>query len=399
MSGPHCITVKSFRRHELASTEAAVTAPATLDNAISTNTTAVNSTNSTAVDLEHQQPLLPPQQSPAAAAESKQLRKKIVFAQGLSWVVNIVLLLAKIYAFVLSGSKAVMASAADSAVDLISQVVISYTDWQMNRADPHFPVGQARLEALGVLLCASIMAIASFEVVAQSAGVLYEGLETGKLPELELGLVMYVVLLTATVAKLVCFVVCASLKSKSDSMMALAEDHLNDIMSNMAAVAAAALTQFVEGGWWFDPAFAMIISVWILWRWYSIARAQVNKLVGRTAPAEFIEELKRIADEHHEHLTVDCIRAYHFGTRYLVEMEVVLPPNWTLQQSHDVALMLQHKVEALEDVERAFVHTDYTFRDFPEHKVERTLGLRKGSGSGNYSAGEGRSGGGATAGV
>jgi divalent metal cation (Fe/Co/Zn/Cd) transporter len=39
-------------------------------------------------------------------------------------VVNIALLAAKIYAFVLSGSKAVMASAADSAVDLVSQVVI-----------------------------------------------------------------------------------------------------------------------------------------------------------------------------------------------------------------------------------------------------------------------------------
>jgi hypothetical protein len=31
-------------------------------------------------------------------------------------------------------------------------------------------------------------------------------------------------------------------------------------------------------------------------------------------------------------------------------MEVVLPGNWTLQQSHDVALMLQHKVRTLRAV-------------------------------------------------
>lgn len=45
-----------------------------------------------------------------------------------SWIptpaVNIILLVAKVWAWVLSGSKAVMASAADSTVDLISQVVI-----------------------------------------------------------------------------------------------------------------------------------------------------------------------------------------------------------------------------------------------------------------------------------
>jgi hypothetical protein len=52
----------------------------------------------------------------------------------------------------------------------------------------------------------------------------------------------------------VCWLVCNSLKSRSDSMLALAEDHLNDIMSNLAAVGAALLTQRVEGGWWIDPA-------------------------------------------------------------------------------------------------------------------------------------------------
>jgi hypothetical protein len=71
-------------------------------------------------------------------------------------------------------------------------------------------------------------------------------------------------------------------------------------------------------------------------------------------------------------------------------MEVVLPATWTLRQSHDVAMVLQHKVEALEDVERAFVHVDYTTRDYPEHKVERALGLGPSGGSGTHgSAGGG----------
>lgn len=40
----------------------------------------------------------------------------------------------------------------------------------------------------------------------------------------------------------------------------------------------------------------------------------------------------------------------------LEQMEVVMPARMTVQESHDIALILQHKVEGFEEVERAFVH-------------------------------------------
>ena len=92
--------------------------------------------------------------------------------------------------------------------------------------------------------------------------------------------------------------------------------------------------------------------------------------------------------------------------RFLVEIEIILPAQMTVQESHDIALLLQHKVEALPDVERgevvvhqfgachagwgspayqaacrklqlkpsglspaAHVHVDYLKRGEPEHKV------------------------------
>jgi hypothetical protein len=54
------------------------------------------------------------------SAEALRFERKLAFASGLSWVVNILLLVAKLYAYWLSHSKAVLASAADSAVDLVS---------------------------------------------------------------------------------------------------------------------------------------------------------------------------------------------------------------------------------------------------------------------------------------
>jgi divalent metal cation (Fe/Co/Zn/Cd) transporter len=114
----------------------------------------------------------------------------------------------------------------------------------MHQPDERFPVGQARLEALGVLACSGVMAVASFQVVAESCAALYDGFARGTPPELELGVIMYAVLGVATALKLVCFVVCNALKARSDSMVALAEDHLNDIASNLAAIGAALLTQY-----------------------------------------------------------------------------------------------------------------------------------------------------------
>lgn len=71
---------------------------------------------------------------------------------------------------------------------------------------------------------------------------------------------------------------------------------------------------------------------------------QVLKIVGKAAPDGFIQLVESIAHDHYQDLLVDCTRAYHFGARYNVEMEVVLPADMTVAKSHDIALDLQHKV-------------------------------------------------------
>jgi divalent metal cation (Fe/Co/Zn/Cd) transporter len=125
--------------------------------------------------------------------------------------------------------------------------------------------------------------------------------------------------------------------------------------------------------WWVDPAGAILISVAIIYRWISVMQEQIQKVVGHTAPPEFISQVVEIAANHDQRLVVDCTRAYHFGARYNVEMEVVLPGRMTVMESHDIALALQHKIESFDNVERAFVHVDHQERDGLEHKVEREL--------------------------
>lgn len=71
---------------------------------------------------------------------------------------------------------------------------------------------------------------------------------------------------------------------------------------------------------------------------------QVDKMIGKGAPADFIQNLEELAKTHHADMALDNIRAYYFGQRFIVEMEVVLPSAMTVRESHDIALILQHKV-------------------------------------------------------
>ena len=95
-----------------------------------------------------------------------------------------------------------------------------------------------------------------------------------------LSLPLYIVLGAAIGLKLLCYIVCQALSSQSDSMLALAEDHLNDILSNAAAVVAAVAAWMVVNGWWIDPTGAVLISLYIVWRWIDIAKQQVRCGVG-----------------------------------------------------------------------------------------------------------------------
>ena len=53
------------------------------------------------------------------------------------------------------------------------------------------------------------------------------------------------------------------------------------------------------------------------------------------------------------------VRAYHFGARFIVEMEVVMPADMTVRESHDIALQLQHKARCTAQHSTAHPHTLY----------------------------------------
>ncbi|GBG28725.1 Metal tolerance protein 9 [Hondaea fermentalgiana] len=301
------------------------------------------------------------------------IRRRVKLLAGISMFANVCLFSFKIYVSVASRSLAVMASAVDSFLDLVSQTIIYYAMRGTRHVDEEkYPVGRNRLEPIGIIVCASLMGIAGLQLVWESGHTIIRGTIGGEdaaslVPATDRFTVE--LLGTAILVKLCLFVVCHAYRDESDSMMVLAEDHRNDILSNGIALATAFLANKYVNLWWLDPVGGILIAIYICYMWAQVAKEQAEMLEGVAADPEFLEQVRHLADSFHERMYVDVVRAYHFGKHYLVEVEVVLPGTMVVYDAHDISLDLQKRIESLERVERAFVHVDYMARDEDEHKA------------------------------
>eukprot|EP00913_Durusdinium_trenchii_P013693 g12857.t1 len=85
------------------------------------------------------------------------------------WI-NFVLMVCKLYTFLISGSLAVLASLVDSIIDLLGQGALMFTSaLAKGKNEDEYPVGRGRLEPVGVMICAVVMGMASMEVISQPA--------------------------------------------------------------------------------------------------------------------------------------------------------------------------------------------------------------------------------------
>jgi divalent metal cation (Fe/Co/Zn/Cd) transporter len=151
----------------------------------------------------------------------------------------------------------------------------------------------------------------------------------------------------------------AALQLADPTLEALSQDHYNDVLSNGVAAVALILSLYSPNLWFLDPFGAILISLYIIYSWYLTGKEKIEQLTGKSAPDDFIDELLELAEHFDERMLVDTCRAHHFGPKFLVELEVVLPKHTLLVESHDLGMELQYEIEGREEVERCFVHIDY----------------------------------------
>lgn len=240
-----------------------------------------------------------------------------------------------------------------------------------------------------MLTCAALMGMASFEVLKESFETLFYKDSTLEDVTLQQGFYSSISMAAVVVIKLMLLHLCNSASNKRSygsskslqfadpTLEAVAQDHKNDALSNGVSAIALLLTLYSNNLWWCDSIGAIIISVYIIYSWYHTGKEQIEQLTGKGAPQELIKEYIEISEKFDGRLVIDTCRAYHFGPKFLVELEVVMPQHTLLKESHDLGMELQFRIEAREEVERCFVHIDYEARDYDEHVVSKVPELRE----------------------
>nr|KAG5694397.1 hypothetical protein BaRGS_002251 [Batillaria attramentaria] len=274
-------------------------------------------------------------------------------------------------------SLAIISSLIDSAVEILSGIVMWWTSIAIRKRDPYlYPQGRTRLEPVAIVVLSTAMVLAWAFFISESVEVLVELLDDSDatLPSMEIS--TFVMAGSTVVVKFILWVVCR--RVKSPIVQALALDHRIDVCSNAVAIVCGYLgsRQFqndfhTDDFKYVDPAGAILITLYIIYTWWRMGADQIKLLTGRTATPEFLSKVTWMVLDHDENIRhIETVRAFHSGNNFLVEVDIVLPETMHLGVAHDIGERLQQKLESLPEVERAFVHLDYDFAHTPkmEHK-------------------------------
>ncbi|CAF1448466.1 unnamed protein product [Rotaria sp. Silwood1] len=298
--------------------------------------------------------------------------------------VNICLFILKIVGAVVSKSLSVVSSVIDSAVDLTTSVILFWASRAIKKRDSYrYPQGRTRLEPIAIVILSVIMCAASVLVIYESINTIVNDAQyfteqntTKTLTDIDMSALPVSVMVITIVSKAILFLLCYRIKTPT--LSALSSDHRNDVCSNLVALFCGLIGSFAykttisQKAIVIDPIGAIVISFYIIITWIRQANGQVKRLSGHTADPKFLSQITWLAYNHSPLiLKIDTVRAFYFGSSYLVEVDIVLPEDMLLKEAHDIGESLQNKLEDLPEVERAFVHIDHEYSHKPmiEHKI------------------------------
>ncbi|KAI9329325.1 cation efflux protein [Obelidium mucronatum] len=253
-----------------------------------------------------------------------------------------------------SRSLSLFAAMTDTFMDLASDAVLVFATVTASKENLlRYPTGKQRFQTAAVVVFSCIMGAFSVELMIEAGKSIVSG-STSTAVTTNLTIVNMSCLAVLIVVKSVLYLYCCTIE-KSPTATVLAQHHRNDIILNIAGITLSIFGNQVV--WWIDPVGGILIALWILVTWGQTAFEYVQKFVGESAPQAFLNKITYLSINHHNViLKVNAVRAYSSGAGYFVEVEIVMDPNTRLDLAQEIASTLKHKIEAVDDVERAFVH-------------------------------------------
>lgn len=260
----------------------------------------------------------------------------------------------KSYAAVKTGSVAVLASLADSGLDLIASLItLGGVHWAAQPADEKHRFGHGKAEALAALFQVAIIAISGFAILLRAVQRLLQN-QASAAPEA--GIVVSVIAMVVTLA-LTQYQRSVVRRTGSIAITTDSIHYSSDLFLNAAVIAALVLESYV-GIAGADPIFGIAIALWLLWGAWRASVAAIDQLMDREWPEEKRRRFVEIAATYPELNSLHDLRTRTSGNRDFVQFHVSMRPTMTIAAAHDVVERLEAALaEAFPDTE-ILIHVD-----------------------------------------
>ncbi len=288
--------------------------------------------------------------------ESARLMRLATYA---STAVAGMLIVAKLIAWMMTGSVSLMATLLDSCLDALASIInLLAVRHALTPADHHHRFGHGKAEALAGLGQAMFITGSAVFLILEAASRL---LHPQPVEALGVGIGVMILSIVATIG-LMLFQQHVIRKTGSTAIKA---DHLHykpDLLVNGAVIAALLLA---SSGWpGMDPLFAFLIAGYILYSAWEIVRESLDHLMDRELPKQERDRIKAIVLEHPEARGMHDLRTRRSGTTAFIQLHLELDDELDLMRAHAIS----DEIEAA--ILREFVDAEVIIHEDPASLVE-----------------------------
>lgn len=282
--------------------------------------------------------------------ENSHLIKRAAVA---SICVAVVLLIAKIFAWWVSGSTSVLASLMDSFMDIAASLVNFFAiRYALTPPDEDHPFGHTKAEGLAALMQSGFILGSGLILILQVAERLMNPDELTAIPE-SLGVMGFSTLMTVLLVMYQRWVwkKTGSLAVKSDSA-----HYVSDILTNIAVVVA--LVAAYMGFYWLDPVVGLLIAVILVYSAFGILREALTMLMDSAMGEEDELQLKQLIEQTPDVFGYHDLKTRQSGVMQFIQFHLELEAGQSLQQAHDIGDELEKRIVKAFPQSHVIVHYD-----------------------------------------
>ncbi len=265
------------------------------------------------------------------------------FPMRLSLAVGFLMLAAKLFAYWITGSAAILSDAAESVVHVVAVGFAAYSLWlSLKPPDRSHLYGHDKITFFSAGFEGAMIVLAAFYIIFVSIQKWIAGLH---LENLGLGTVLILVLGLINGA-LGGYLIWAGKKRGSLILEANGKHVLTDCWTSFGVVVGLTLTLFT--GWLpFDPIFAIFVALNILWTGGNLIRRSVGGLMDEV-DAKTQARILNVLTEMTSNAGVEFhgLRHRNAGNTIWVEFHLLFPNATSLQAAHELATQIEERIDS-----------------------------------------------------